>query len=98
MKVLEITHASGLTSMQFKGSPSWLRRFMKQKCFALWQPTSVCQKLPEDCKDKLMLSYQRNMMGHIANVNETPVCFNIPASTTVSEKAANLLAMGNELS
>ncbi|KAL1475928.1 hypothetical protein MTO96_018954 [Rhipicephalus appendiculatus] len=82
VKALEIARDSGHTRVRFKGSPSWVRRFMKRKGFALRRRTSVCQKLPEDFDHKLVeyqhfiieLRRQRYyMMGHMGNADETPI-------------------------
>lgn len=108
VKALEIARDSGLTRAQFKGSPSWVRRFMKRKGLVLRRRTSVCQKLPAEFEHKLV-EYQRfvielrrqrcYMMGHMGNADETPVWFDMPSNTTVTEKAAKqvkLLTTGNE--
>ncbi|KAL1426096.1 hypothetical protein MTO96_018569 [Rhipicephalus appendiculatus] len=108
MKALEIARNSGLTRAQFKGSPSWVRRFMKRKGLVLRRRTSVCQKLPAEFEHKLV-EYQRfvielrrqrcYMRCHMGNADETPAWFDMPSNTTVTEKGAKqvkLLTTGNE--
>lgn len=108
VKAVELARASGLSREQFKGSPSWVRRFMKRKGFVLRRRTSICQKLPEEFDHKLVefqrfvidLRQERGyVMGEIGNADETPVWFDMPSNATVAEKGAKqvkLLTTGNE--
>lgn len=41
VEAFEILHYPGLMRVQFKGSPSWLRRYMKRKRFVMRWCTSI---------------------------------------------------------
>lgn len=101
IKAIKLARESGLMREQFKGSIYWIRRFMRRKGFALHQRTSICQKLPEAYKDKLV-EFQRYVrlrqqhgytLGQIGNANETPVWFDMPSSTTVCERGVKAVKL-----
>lgn len=107
-KAVELAREAGLSSEEFRAPASWVRRFMRRKGFSLRRRTSICQKLPVEFEDK-MVSFQRfvirlreennYMMGQIGNADETPVWFDMPSSTTITErgtKDVKLLSTGNE--
>jgi hypothetical protein len=62
--------------------------------WALGQQTNLAQRLPGELVENVV-EYQRhlmklrkqriNMLGHIENVGETPVYFNMPLNVTVEE-------------
>ncbi|KAL1444446.1 hypothetical protein MTO96_029867 [Rhipicephalus appendiculatus] len=107
-KAVELAREAGLTREEFRAPNSWVRRFMKRKGFSLRRRTSICQKLPEEFEDQLLnfqrfvnrLREQKNyMMGQIGNADETPVWFDMPSSTTITQRGAKdvkLLPTGNE--
>lgn len=107
-KAVELAREAGLTREEFRAPNSWVRRFMRRKGFSLRRRTSICQKLPEEFEDKLVnfqrfvnrLREQNNfMMGQIGNADETPVWFDMPSSTTITQRGAKdvkLLTTGNQ--
>lgn len=71
------------------GCDSCAKQFIKRKGFALRPRTSTCEKVPGEFEDKLIrfqqhvieLGHRRDyMMGHIGNMNETPLWFDTPMS------------------
>lgn len=79
----------------FKFLSHWLRRFLKRHNLALRHKTKIAQKLPKDLEDQL-LSFQRFVirlrqkneypLNMIANMDETPVWFDMAGSLTVDSK------------
>ena len=76
----------------FKASTGWLTRFKTRHSLVNRRQTSVQQKLPAQLEDKLRriledlraLRIQHKFdKSLIFNMDETPVCFDMPSSTTV---------------
>ncbi|CAG8439124.1 3348_t:CDS:2 [Scutellospora calospora] len=81
----------------FKLSPRWLNRFLKCYDLSLRCKTKIAHKLPEDLEDKLLdfqwfviCLRQKNdyPLEMIANMDETPVWFDIVGGLTVNSKGA----------
>ena len=81
----------------FKFSPRWLRCFLKRHDLSLRRKTKIAQKLPRDLEDQL-LSFQRFVirlrqkneypLSLIANMDETPVWFDMAGNLTVDQTGA----------
>lgn len=81
----------------FVASVGWCTRFMKRADLCLRKRTKISQKLPQDLETKVE-SFQRftiNLrkkhdfeLGQIGNMDETPLCFDLPANETVETKGA----------
>ncbi|KAH8030656.1 hypothetical protein HPB51_010590 [Rhipicephalus microplus] len=70
---------------------------MKLKGFSLRSRTGICEKLPEEYKEKrhsfqrFVLNLRHNngyLLGQIGNANQTPLYFDMPVTTTVEKKGA----------
>jgi hypothetical protein len=95
MKALEIATPLKIVRQDFKASNGWGVRFMCCKGLALHQRTTLAQKLPTDCVEKL-IAFQRYiinlrskhdyLLGQMGNTAKTPVFFDMPANTTVHTK------------
>ena len=93
MKALQIARTIGGLS-DFKASVGWCRRFMRRNLLSLRRRTHIAQKLPSDFEDKL-ISFQRYIiklrklydyeLSQIGNADQTPLTFDLPFTTTVSE-------------
>ena len=80
-----------------KFSPNWCYLFMKRNHLAMRERTTLAQKLPEDLTAKV-LEFQRFVincrqereidLAQIGNMDEVPVCFDMPTKRTVHEKGA----------
>lgn len=94
----------------FVGGPSWCFRFMRWHQLAIRARTTVCQKLPDDFKEK-MASFQAFVKeqiqahdvrpNHIVNIDEVPLTFDILMGRTVakkSEKTVSVRTIGHEKS
>jgi len=97
-----------LAISNFKCSTQWLSRFLKRHDLSLRRKTKIAQKLPKDLEEKL-LSFQRFIirlrqkndypLGMIANMDETPVCFDMAGDLTVNPtgtKTVHIRTTGNE--
>lgn len=86
---------SDQTITDFKATNSWCTRFIrrKKKNFVLRQKMKIAQKLPEDLEEKITSFHsfvikrckEKNYeLVHIANMDETPVWFDMPSARTVN--------------
>lgn len=108
VRAMQLALQTGLTRSDFKASRCWLTNFMKRKGFSLRRRTGICQKLPEEYEEKLhsfqrfVLSLRRRNgyhLGQIGNADQTPLYFDMPATTTVEKKGAKqvrVLSSGHE--
>lgn len=92
----------------FKASVGWLRHFMHRAGFSLKRRTSISQKLPPHFEEKLVefpkyvirLRTEYDCpLGHIGNVDETPVFIDMPYGSTVCDKGSKsvpIMTSGNE--
>ena len=90
----------------FKASNGWTHRFMKRLCIR--HRTKLSHKLPSDLEEKVSSFYkfvlrQRKQdefeLGQIGNMDETPMCFDLPGNRTIDHKAAKTIQIrttGNE--
>ena len=96
------------TLRNFKASSCWLRRFLKCRNLSLRRKTKIAQKMSDDLEDKL-LSFQRYIirlrklkeypLNYIANIDETPVYFDMARDMTVNPtgaKTVQIWTIGNE--
>lgn len=108
LKALELAHNMNIPRREFKASIGWCRRMMRRNGFSLRRRTSLAQRLPKDCEEKLV-AYQRfiiklrkqhnYLLSQVGNADETPVYFDMPSNTTVSDKGAKSVVCrttGNE--
>lgn len=93
---------------KFHASAGWCTRFMDRNDLSLRQRTHIAQKLPKDIevkvdsfhqfiiKERKMYDYE---LGHIGNMDETPMTFDIPSNSTVNrrgEKTITIRTCGSE--
>ena len=85
-KMIKPSHPS------FKASTGWLTRFKTRHCLVNRRQTSVQQKLPAHLEAKLRRFFEdlralriqhKFYKSLIINMDETPMCFDMPSSTTV---------------
>ena len=81
----------------FHASDGWLEKFMHCNSLSLRRHTSIQQKLPADLEKKLekLMDEVKTLRQHhnfpddlIINMDETPIYFDMPRSSTVSKKGA----------
>lgn len=92
----------------FKASSTWLTRFLKRYNLTLRRKTKIAQKMPADLEQKLLdfqhfvirLRRRKNFpLSHIANMDETPVWFDMAGDLTVENigaKTVHVRTTGNE--
>lgn len=110
IRVKAVEVARNLGEANFSGCISWCNRFMKRKGLSLRKRTRISQKMPSDYEDKL-ISFQRFMikmrqknsyeLGQIGNMDEVPMCFDMPPDRTVNkagEKTVQIKTSGHEKS
>ena len=80
----------------FKASSRWCSAFMLRNKFSLRRVTSTGQSLPEDFIQKVndFRSYFKQKsrgidLKHIGNMDEVPMCFDMPSSYTVDRTGGN---------
>lgn len=83
------------SSANFVASAGWCTRFMERHGLTLRQRTKLSQKLPKDLENKIN-SFHRFVielrkrhnydLGHIGNMDETPMTFDLPGNRTVHAK------------
>lgn len=83
-----------LIANNFKASSKWLKGFLHRYDLTLRRKTKISQKLPKDLEEKL-LNFQQYIirlrhlkdfpLSHIANMDETPVWFDMAGELTVEE-------------
>lgn len=108
MKAIEV--AKELDETDFRGGLSWCDRFMKRKALSLRRRTRISQKMPMDYEEK-MITFQRFIikmrrqnsyaLGQIGNMDEVPMCFDMPPDRTVNnrgEKTVQIKTSGHEKS
>lgn len=100
--------ATDLNLDGFKGSPSWVYCFMRRSNFSIRRRTHIAQRLPEDFEDQLLnfqkfVIKQRKLydfdLSQIGNADQTPMTFDLPATTTVTQrgvKNVTINSTGNE--
>lgn len=84
-----------LKPVDFVASSGWCNRFMNRHALCLRTRTKLAQKLPKDLEEKIG-SFQKFVihlrkqydfeLSQIGNMDETPVCFDIPSNRTVEQK------------
>ncbi|CAG8751711.1 644_t:CDS:1, partial [Acaulospora morrowiae] len=97
-----------LNAINFKASSTWLKRFLHRNGLTLRHKTKISQQLPKDLEEKL-LNFQRYIirlrqdknfpLSHIANMDETPVWFDMSGNLTVEEigkKTVHVRTTGND--
>ena len=79
----------------FKASNGWVQRFMRRYGLVLRQKTKIAQKLPDDLEEKItsfhkfVLNLRKEYhfeIAQIGNMDETPMCFDLPPNRTVDSK------------
>lgn len=84
-----------LKPSKFVASSGWCTRFMERHNLCLRQRTKIAQKLPQDLEGKIeefqryVIRLRKNYnfgLDQIGNMDETPVCFDMPFSHTVDKK------------
>ncbi|KAG0427701.1 hypothetical protein HPB47_025253 [Ixodes persulcatus] len=107
-KARAVTNEIDIDRSDFKISKKWVANFMKRPDLSLRKRTTICQRLPDACKEKLS-SFHRYvadwrtknefMLGQIGNADQTLVWLDMPSSRIVMEEGArqvHLLTTGNE--
>ncbi|KAG0432516.1 hypothetical protein HPB47_020777 [Ixodes persulcatus] len=107
-KARAVANEIDIDRSDFKISKKWVANFMKRPDLSLRKRTTICQRLPDACREKLS-SFHRYvadwrtknefMLGQIGNADQTPVCLDMPSSRIVMEEGArqvHLLTTGNE--
>jgi len=78
----------------FKGGVHWVYKFMKRNQLSIRTRTTVGQRLPENWEKKMddfrefvAREIQKLDLPHsaIINMDEVPMCFDIPATRSVDE-------------
>jgi transposase-like protein len=92
----------------FVASAGWCTRFMNRNGLCLRQRTKISQKLPRDLEEKIenfqkfVIALRKKYdfeMGQIGNMDETPVCFDMPSNQTVERsgvKTVQVKTTGHE--
>ena len=103
-----VENPSTSTSVPFKASNGWLRRFMKRHGLSLRRKTTVCQTTPSDCIPKLVSYIMHLRMLQLKHkytkectyaMDETASWFDMPSETTVAKtrsRAVPLKTTGHE--
>ena len=93
LKAKEIALRNGIVKL--RASDSWCNRFMKRHRLSVRTATSIGQKLPDDWQEKiekfkLYLNKIKDGIDlvNIGNMDEVPVCFDMPGTHTVDEKGS----------
>ena len=95
LKAKELTSESGLAG--FKASAGWCTRFMRRHGLVLRNRTKLAQRLPKDVTEKVVQfqkyvidirKQEQHDMSQIANMDETPMTFDMIGSRTVDVKGA----------
>ncbi|KAM7390881.1 hypothetical protein PAMA_008875 [Pampus argenteus] len=95
IRLRAVTLAEEMKSEHFQGGPSWCWRFMKRCNFSIRTRTTVAQRRPADCYEKLAnfrsycqkhIAEKRIQPSHITNMDEVPLTFDIPVSHTVEKR------------
>ena len=83
------------TNPSFKASIGWAQKFMKRHGLTLRLKTKISQKLPDDLEEQI-LSFHRFViqqrkahqfkLSQIRNMDETPMCFDMPSNRTIDQK------------
>jgi hypothetical protein len=86
----------------FKGGVGWCYRFMKRHGLSMRTKTKISQKMPQEYEEKI-LSFHRFIIQHrkktsvelsqIANMDETPLTFDVPSNRTVAMKGAKTVTI-----
>ena len=89
------------TNPSFKASIGWAQKFMKRHDLTLRLKTKISQKLPDDLKEQI-LSFHRFViqqrkahqfeLSQIGNMDETPMCFDMPSNRTIDQKGMKCTA------
>lgn len=94
----------------FQGGASWCFRFMSRRELSIRSRTTVCQKLPEDRKEKIErfrlyvcdeIASLHLSLDDLTNMDEVSLTFDIPMTRTVekvSEKTVPIKTTGHEKS
>lgn len=86
----------------FKGSVSWCSRFMKRNSLSMRTRTKLAQKMPAAYEQKIVSfhSYFINLrketpfeLGQIGNMDEVPLCFDVPSNRTVDRKGTKTVTI-----
>ena len=91
---------ANLLDIDFKCSNGWVEKFIKRHDLSTRTKTSCQQKIPEDFIEKIK-EFQKNFVEtitrvgiidkrRILNMDETPVCFDMPHKTTLEKKVQKL--------
>lgn len=82
-------------TIEFKASQGWCTRILDRHDLALRQRTKIAQKLPKDHERKIV-DFQQYVIQRkteadyplcrIGNMDETPMCFDMPSTQTVNKK------------
>ena len=110
LKALEMTKDQkyGISVGHFKAGNQWGQRFMKGNDLSLRQKTTPAQRPPDDYEEKIVrfhrfvinLRKEYNYPLHvIANMDETPVTFDMPPNFTINDKGEKTIKIrmtGNE--
>ena len=87
-------------AINFKASAGWCTRFLERHNMSLRQKTKIAQKLPEDLTEKVqrfqkfVIKSRKTVdypLERIANMDETPMCFDMPQNTTIDTKGAKTI-------
>ena len=86
----------------FKASQGWCTRYMRRHDLSLRLRTKIAQKLPAALDEKI-LNFQRFIiknrkmtdfpLARIGNMDETPMCFDMPHSSTLHKKGEKTILL-----
>lgn len=93
-----IAVAKSISAAEFKASRGWITRFMRRNSLSIRRRTTLCQRLPSDFEDKVLLFHRHviekrkcngYLLSQIGNADQTPLNFDMPPNTTVNQKGAS---------
>ena len=108
IKVLAMTDELNITG--FHASNNWCAKFLRRNNLTLRQKTKIAQRLPENLEEKVVDFHHfvinsrkkgNYQLVNIGNMDETPVCFDMPSARTVStrgEKTVSITTTGHKKS
>lgn len=94
--------SQGIPACDFKASSGWTTRFMRRNGLCLRRRTTLCQRLPADCEEKVrdfhrfvirIRQEKQFMLSQIGNTDQTALNFDMPRSTTVEVKGAKTVGV-----
>jgi hypothetical protein len=102
MVMEEATRISREKNIDFTGAAHWCFNFMKRESLSMRTRTKLAQKMPAEYENKILqfhkyvIGARKNFdfeLGQIANMDETPLTFDVPSNRTVEVKGSKTVAI-----